>query len=296
MAKKLKISEILENLNDIGMECSDIEDDELYDSEGESKEIEIELCGTQDELFDSENSDNEVLDEENVQEFSESDSEFENILNSRKRRCTRVLSSSEDENEIIQDNQNEISADGTCWEKIQEGSSPGRLPLHNIFKDVSGPTGYAKKNIMKGEASSAFSLVIDDHMLEHIRSCTELEASRVLGKKWNLTKTKLKAFIGLLYGRGAYETKNLKVSYLWNKKWGPNFFANTMSRNDFTEILRFIRFDKKSERSQRLKSDKFALVSAVWDRFIENSMNCYKPGPNITIDEQLLSTKARCRS
>ena len=255
MAKRLKTSEVLQTLNDIPMECSDIENDELYDCEGESEETEIELWDSDDELLDSEISDNEVLDAENVQEFSES--EFENILNLRKRKRTRVLSSSEDENKsILQDYQNEISADGTSWEKIQEGSTPGRLPLRNIFKDVSGPTGYAKRNIMKNEVNSAFSLLIDDHMLECIISCTELEASRVLGKKWTLTKIKLKAFIGMLYARGAYEIKNLKLSYLWNRKWGLNFFSNTMSRNDFTEILRFIRFDKKSDRNERLQSDK----------------------------------------
>jgi len=66
---------------------------------------------TFDELFDSENSDNKVINEENVQEFSQS--KFENILNLCKRKCARVLSSSKDENEsILQDHQNEI-ADGT---------------------------------------------------------------------------------------------------------------------------------------------------------------------------------------
>ena len=68
-----------------------------------------------------------------------------------------------------------------------------------------------------------------------------------------------------------------------------------MSRNDFTEILRFIRFDKRNERSQRLQTDKFALVSTVWDKFIENSQNSFKPGAFITVDEQLFPTKARCR-
>jgi len=115
-------------------------------------------------------------------------------------------------------------------------------------------------------------------MLEHIRFCTELEATRVLGKKWILSKQKLKSFIGVLYGRGTYEAKNLNDSYLWNQKWRTSFFANAMSRMDFTDILRFIRHDKKSERSQRLRSDKFALVSRVWERFIENSQNSYKPG------------------
>lgn len=68
-----------------------------------------------------------------------------------------------------------------------------------------------------------------------------------------------------------------------------------MSRNYFTEILRFIRFDNKSKRSQRLQTDKFALISTVWNKFIENCQNCYKPSENITVDEQLFPTKARCR-
>ena len=33
----------------------------------------------------------------------------------------------------------------------------------------------------------------------------------------------------------------------------------------------------------------------VWDKFIENSQNCYKRGANITVDEQLFPTKARYR-
>ena len=36
-----------------------------------------------------------------------------------------------------------------------------------------------------------------------------------------------------------------------------------MSRNDFAEIMRFIRFNKKSERSKGLRTNKFAMVSRV---------------------------------
>jgi hypothetical protein len=45
----------------------------------------------------------------------------------------------------------------------------------------------------------------------------------VLGTKWDLTITKLYTFIAFLYAHGAYEAKNLDISYLWNKKWGPAF-------------------------------------------------------------------------
>ena len=66
-----------------------------------------------------------------------------------------------------------------------------------------------------------------------------------------------------------------------------------MSRHSFSEIKRFIRFDKKSERVSRVKRDRFIMISAVWDKFIENCQSCYIPGQNLTVDEQLFPTKAR---
>ena len=78
---------------------------------------------------------------------------------------------------------------------------------------------------------------------------------------------------------------------MWNRTWGPKFFSET-SRNCFIEIFRF---NKKSVRSQRLKTDKFALISEIWNKFIENSQNYYKPGAKITVDKQLFPMKARCR-
>ncbi|XP_056221053.1 piggyBac transposable element-derived protein 4-like [Seriola aureovittata] len=68
-----------------------------------------------------------------------------------------------------------------------------------------------------------------------------------------------------------------------------------MPRSRYREIMRYLRFDKKESRRARLSSDKFALMSEVWGRFVSNCLACYKPGANITVDEQLFPTKARCR-
>ena len=201
-----------------------------------------------------------------------------------------IISISSDESEDI-----ETAADGTVWEEMQACSRVGRAPRQNIFREVAGPTAYAKRNIMKGHVKSAFSLIIDRYIMEHIVKCSEAEATRVLETGWKLSRAKLDAFIGLLYARGAYESKNLKIAHLWNKTWGSSFFPRTMSRNDFSQIMRFIRFDNKTERSQRLRTDKFALISDIWDRFVQNSQISYKPGEYITVDEQLFPTKARCR-
>ena len=41
-------------------------------------------------------------------------------------------------------------------------------------------------------------------------------------------------------------------------------------------------------------SDKFAAMRSIWDQFIENCQSCFVPGDNITVDEQLFPSKARC--
>lgn len=37
------------------------------------------------------------------------------------------------------------------------------------------------------------------------------------------------------------------------------------------------------------------MISAIWDQFIENLQNCYKPDAYITINEQLFPSKTKCR-
>ena len=195
----------LEEINNISKLLSEID-------EGENSENE-------DGIFEN---DNDILDTDS--ELFDTDNEEENIVNTRKgQKRMRLLSSSEDKCEE-NDQNSETAIDGTVWQKIQEGSEPGRSPLHTIFREISGPTGYAKRNIMKGKVRSAFSLILDYRIMNHIKMCTESEACQVLGSEWSLTSAKLDAFIAILYARGAYATKNVTVSYLWNKKWCPAFF------------------------------------------------------------------------
>lgn len=114
-----------------------------------------------------------------------------------------------------------MANDGSVWEEIQVGGTPGRTPLHNIFRQEVGPTGYAKRHIMKGKVSTAFSLIIDHRIMNRIRSCKIEEAKRVLGSDWSLSQEKLDAFIAILFARAAYGANNLNISFLWN---GLNFF------------------------------------------------------------------------
>lgn len=67
-----------------------------------------------------------------------------------------------------------------------------------------------------------------------------------------------------------------------------------MARHRFKEVMQFLRFDMKNTWSRRLRTDKFAHISEVWEIFIGNCKDSYTPHENITIDKQLFPTKCRC--
>ena len=68
-----------------------------------------------------------------------------------------------------------------------------------------------------------------------------------------------------------------------------------MARNRFVEIMKFLPFDYKQTRSHRLATDKLALISTVCHTFVGNCLRRYRPRTSITVDKQLLPTKAQCR-
>lgn len=208
-------------------------------SENNSKEDQYELGQSEDESESS-----EYIESWKIERYLDSEEEnFLKVCHNKKR--MRILSSSNSEDErmsIPSTSQNvmgeiEIAVNETQWIKLKAGGSRGRTSVRMIFKDITGPTGYAKRNIMLGCVTSAFKLIIDRHIMKYIKDCTEMKAHRVLKKDWTITVAELRSFLGILYARGAYETRPLKASYLWLKKWGPTFFANTMSEDKFTEIL-----------------------------------------------------------
>ncbi|XP_073539083.1 uncharacterized protein [Phyllobates terribilis] len=188
-----------------------------------------------------------------------------------------------------------VSADGIQWKPVEIGEHlPGRRDSQNILREAPGPTGYARRNIIIDSPLSAWRLFFDSYILTHIKNCTLAEACRNNNLQFTLSDEELDAFIAIFYDRGISGTNRHSISSIWCNDWGIPFCKATMSRDRFVEIMRFLRFDEKSTRSERLQTDKFALFSTVWDRFIENCIACYKPGPYITVDEQLFPSKTRC--
>ena len=64
----------------------------------------------------------------------------------------------------------------------------------------------------------------------------------------------------------------------FGKKLGCTFFFQELwVEIAFAKSLDFFRFDTRSTRLSRRQTDKSALISAVWDKFIKNCIVCCKP-------------------
>ncbi|GBN43991.1 hypothetical protein AVEN_174310-1 [Araneus ventricosus] len=68
-----------------------------------------------------------------------------------------------------------------------------------------------------------------------------------------------------------------------------------MSRNRLRDIMENLRFGLKPTMTQRLETDKFAMVSDICNKFIDNCATSYKLGENLVVDERLFPSKARCK-
>lgn len=189
-----------------------------------------------------------------------------------------------------------VSANGTAWRFVLANErNRGRAAMQNILRQRPGPTVYATRHIQDGSPSSAFGIFFNERMRRHIKNCTEVEGRRVTGNNnWELSLQELDNFIGLVIGRGLIGGRTTPVYKFWSTNWGNQLFINTMRRDRFAEILRFIRFDLREERRRRLETDRFALVSQIWNIFIENCRIAYNANTTLTVDEQLLPCKCRC--
>jgi hypothetical protein len=168
----------------------------------------------------------------------------------------------------------------------------GRQEQHNVYSGKSGCSAKTLREVNVDDYSSAFHLLFDGSMIRHIVKCTEKEAHRQLNnQEWKVSVEEMEAFIGLLYIRGVCGCSKIKLDKLWGQTWGISIFSSTIPRDRFRQIMRFLRFDEKSTRSERLKNDKFTMISWLFTRFVEAA---YYPNVNVTIDEQLLPSKCRC--
>lgn len=48
------------------------------------------------------------------------------------------------------------------------------------------------------------------------------------------------------------------------------------------------------DRPAQRQRDKLAAIRTVWDKWVQRLPLLYNPGPNVTVDEQLMPFRGRC--
>ena len=102
---------------------------------------------------------------------------------------------------------------------------------------------------MESSPLSFFRVLFDEAMLRNIRKCTVVEARCNSDKiNWDMTLDELDKFIGLIIARETSRQRDLPVESLWESAWVFPMFNNILSRHRFKKIMRFLRFDVKSDK------------------------------------------------
>ena len=110
---------------------------------------------------------------------------------------------------------------------------------------------------------------------------------------FELSIDKLNTFLGLCIIRGVIKGRDKPLYSFWGNSSGRNKYSETMTRNKFQLVLRYIRFDEKATRTQRRGTDKFATIRELWESVIMNCQKAFFPPANVTIDEQLFPCRSR---
>lgn len=200
--------------------------------------------------------------------------------------------------------------DRTKW--AQDAPVRGRTLAKNIVTVLPGLKGSARQT-PPSSPLEAWRLLISDRIISEIVVWTnaKIEKMKVTYGKFkrrknsrsqfsasfiNVTdKIEIEAFIGLLYLLGLFKSGHEDIRTLWATNGiGRDIFRCTMSLARFCFLLCCLRFDNEDTRKERVKENKLAAISDVFEEFVQNSKNCYSPGPYTTVDEMLTPFRGRC--
>uniref|UniRef100_UPI00358EDC05 piggyBac transposable element-derived protein 4-like n=1 Tax=Myxine glutinosa TaxID=7769 RepID=UPI00358EDC05 len=182
---------------------------------------------------------------------------------------------------------------GTCWS--ENPPTEKETPSRNVLREQSGPAN----GITTRSPKDAWDLFVSDNMLEEICKCSNFEGRRTatLKKKvWkNISKNELVAFFGICLLAGYEKSWDVSIRELFGNSLSNPLYRATMSIIRFEAIRRFLRFDDKRTREFRMQKEQMAEFRYIWDLFIVNCRKRFAPSECVTVDEQLVPFKGRCR-
>ncbi|XP_017796105.1 PREDICTED: uncharacterized protein LOC108577462 [Habropoda laboriosa] len=156
-----------------------------------------------------------------------------------------------------------------------------------------------EKSVNIETIDECFHLFINEQIIDTIILHTNNKAHETIppNKKWNpVDRIEIDAILGLLLMMGRFRESYERKTDLWrqNEALCRPFYAATMSRDRFSDILKHIRFDDYITREDRKAIDKLAPLRAISNIFIKNCRDSYSASSIGTVDEQLVTFRGRC--
>lgn len=158
-----------------------------------------------------------------------------------------------------------------------------------------GPVSTLKNEI---EPLTLFKSFITEEISSEILKWTNVEIA-LKKQKYNTIKEtqsdvcqdELNAFFGVLF----LKDNHLTIDELFSTNFCGNRYVACMSKERFAFLGRCLRFDDKGLRMQALQNDRLSPIRKIWDLLLKQCRNNYIPGSYLTIDEQLLAFRGRCK-
>lgn len=203
-----------------------------------------------------------------------------------------------DPHHIVCPNQRMRGKNGHMWSNIPPQATT-RAAARNIIHIRPGPTANARNKTIP---LNVFSLFFTDDMKDSIIRHTNSAIRRKQVNYANLTSTvseitreEFDAFLGVLILTAGQKDNHMPSNELFNPEFCGDRYLAVMSCARFDFLVEAIRFDAYETRNERCRQDRFAPIREVWDMFVASCREKYKPGSYITIDEQLLAFRGRCK-
>ncbi|KAI8128045.1 PiggyBac transposable element-derived protein 4 [Lucilia cuprina] len=196
-----------------------------------------------------------------------------------------------------------VAKDGTSWSKYPPKFH--RMRRQNIFREnrFVGPNPTTKNLGIMDTFNAIMHPTITSIICRNTNKKArdiydELEKTRTPTTRrsvWEeINDEELSAFFGVLIAMGIHNANNERLEALWQSNAFPLYRA-TMSGKRFVNIARFIRFDQQNTRETRSLTDKAAPISEIFEMLNANLRQNYRPGENITVDEQLFPFRGRTK-